>query len=432
MSRCRITHYRWRLSRLQRIAFPDGPSRGRRHNLLTLNLDILSLVFSELYPTEALQVAKTCRAAHALALPYVLTEVTITHRGPDWSPEEDHLVLFCAYMLADATRRLPLLKCLRIESRSFRSLSGSCISLIEGAANSLRDYSTAQHLVPILRLSTNLRELSFQDAEEVFRAVPKIPDAIIELTGLNVIQFRGVHRQTTEVLSRMRSRPRTVDCYDDGRDPGCWPDYGPIPLGKTRFLHNFTASLVTLKLHGRCEIICDIEPDTVWSEVRSLDLGSHVINCPSGFAAFSRAFPQLRCLRLSGYSIYTRPISVVLEEGHFPYLDFVTTCCPIAIGRTIRRLEFHTLQSSLVQHTSVTEFLRLSSPVVLACEGDSWMLQCVQAATIPSLRFLQLFAMGYDALSGGLTQRLRYLLVRGPYLPFVERDRVALTLLNVE
>ncbi|EPS99798.1 hypothetical protein FOMPIDRAFT_1123875, partial [Fomitopsis schrenkii] len=360
-----------------------------------------------------LQVAKTCRAAHALALPYVLTEVTITHRGPDWSPEEDHLVLFCAYMLADATRRLPLLKCLRIESRSFRSLSGSCISLIEGAANSLRDYSTAQHLVPILRLSTNLRELSFQDAEEVFRAVPKIPDAIIELTGLNVIQFRGVHRQTTEVLSRMRSRPRTVDCYDDGRDPGCWPDYGPIPLGKTRFLHNFTASLVTLKLHGRCEIICDIEPDTVWSEVRSLDLGSHVINCPSGFAAFSRAFPQLRCLRLSGYSIYTRPIS----SGCWPYLDFVSTISPMPVVRTVRRLELHNSADRVpfyVQEHTCEEFLRLSAPVVLACGADEEILQSIHAAAIPSLRFLQLFF--YPITRGSLPERhavhMQHILVR--------------------
>lgn len=398
----------------------DGPLPVQRPNLLTLNWDVLWHIFAHLTRGDVIQLGKTCHAAHTISWPYVLAEVALS--------EPSQVLPFCTYMLSDAEHRLPLLRSLKIRQGTF---------LDTWKSPNAWDFSVAEHLARLmLRLSTTLRELYVQDAEKIFCSLPRIADAVIALTRLEVFRLEGALQESATVLSRMRSRPHSVDW--DARLYERWPSLPGLGSllsltpeqqqavafgeGPCHILRNFATSLTTLKLRDLCRTITAYEPDIVWHAVKTLELYKQSIGFDVPPAAvmveLSRAFPNLQCLRVTGnMGIAPHPVNAVQESGCWPYLDFVSTISPMPVVRTVRRLELHNSADRVpfyVQEHTCEEFLRLSAPVVLACGADEEILQSIHAAAIPSLRFLQLFF--YPITRGSLPERhavhMQHILVR--------------------
>ncbi|EPS99801.1 hypothetical protein FOMPIDRAFT_1024071 [Fomitopsis schrenkii] len=372
----------------------------RRHNLLTLNHDVTSFIFSELRQSDLREVALTCRTAHVLASPYVLAEVTIPWQvtRSDQGKPKHRLAQFCVYMLSDVTHRLPLL-------RSFTVYADILGRITRGDSDfHAVCHSTAQLLALVLRLGTNLRKLYLWGAESLFRAVPNMADAVIDLVALDTIGFLAMHQQTLRVLSCMKSRPHTVECslFDDGvrRVSGV---YAPVYVGDIRPLHNFTSSLTTLKLSVLPDIVERLDPNTVWPAVQFLVVETARLWStgaswpPLDTVMWRRAFPNLRCLKIEGVMPSQSPStlrSITADDGtgNWPYLDFVSTRTPIAVGRTVRRLRFRSEEPELPrQYAMAEEFLQSSQPVVLACDADVQLLTSLRTTAASSLRVLQLF-----------------------------------------
>lgn len=359
--------------------------QARRRNILSLNHDILSLILAQLRSSDALHLGKTCRAAQCFILPYILSKVVIGRRTPI-SRTEGQLVGFCAYMLADAARRIPLLKSLTLFYMAFDSKIEPCPRDNAVAESGVVDgLASASSLALVIRQSTRLRELRFEDyAGHVFSEFPMLGDAVAEHTGLDVIRIGHADRQTLKVLSCMKSRPRTVECSIRMRHPN--DDYELLIPGEDRFLANFTTSLTTLKL-GPClnMVRLGLGYDIVWPAVENLELGSIPDKFEVNLADVACAFPNIRRLKVLGH--IKNPVqSFPVAAGHWRKLDFLSVSRLLPIGRSIRHLWYHTAGTNM----DTQAFLRQLSPVVLGCWTEHELIENVAAAA-PSVRVLQLF-----------------------------------------
>ncbi|KAH9910477.1 uncharacterized protein B0H18DRAFT_462045 [Fomitopsis serialis] len=339
---------------------------------------------------DVLHLSVTCRAAQTLFLPYVLSDVVIDQwelpvvQGGD----EEQLAAFCAFMLADVPHRMPLLTSLNLTKDAFKFRpSGSEFH----EDKRITDYSAASQLALVIRLSTHLRQLSIFDADGVFSEVPELGDAVAELARLDDIHFPMTCDATIGVFSRMKSRPRKVECYILQWDAG-------LNRGDDRFLGNFATSLTTLRLHRHPEVILALAPNTVWPAVANLDLENREPFFMDNWAHFARAFPNVRRLKVFDPSYGCGPSPSVPEAAeHWRNLDFVSISSPLPVRRPIRHLHYSALPSttthSLPDHQyadDTQEFLRQSSPVVLSCHAQVKLVEWVAAASVPSLRVLQL------------------------------------------
>ncbi|KAH9922910.1 uncharacterized protein B0H18DRAFT_497100 [Fomitopsis serialis] len=339
---------------------------------------------------DVLHLSVTCRAAQTLFLPYVLSDVVIDQwelpvvQGGD----EEQLAAFCAFMLADVPHRMPLLTSLNLTKDAFKFRpSGSDVH----EDKHITDYSAASQLALVIRLSTHLRQLSIFDADGVFSEVPELGDAVAELAHLDDIHFPMTCDATIGVFSRMKSRPRKVECYILQWDAG-------LNRGDDRFLGNFATSLTTLRLHRHPEVILALAPNTVWPAVANLDLENREPFFMDNWAHFARAFPNVRRLKVFDPSYGCGPSPSVPEAAeHWRNLDFVSISSPLPVRRPIRHLHYSALPSttthSLPDHQyadDTQEFLRQSSPVVLSCHAQVKLVEWVAAASVPSLRVLQL------------------------------------------
>ncbi|KZT02396.1 uncharacterized protein LAESUDRAFT_406101 [Laetiporus sulphureus 93-53] len=339
-------------------------------NLFTLNDDVWEVLMSYLGRWDALHLALTCRAAYKLALPRFLLEIVLAQPG--------QAMRFCAFITAKASERAPCLK-------RFTLLNFS-----DSWAKPGNEVLTA--IARVISLAINIHALSIISTrtvnwiDDLLDACPALADAIAGLHGLDDIRFQDCSVRTLAIMSRMHSRPRTVNLFITCKtDPNGIDFFGPFTRGKDRFLHNLTNSLVTLEIDRYPSLIEELEPDTVWPAVRRLALSGDVHDLP----LISRAFPHIRHLHISE----NLGLHVGSSLTAWSNLDDAFFDNPVPLTSEVRRLE---ISCDLNDKTNISleyptvQMVRNASPVVLSCRPNSSFLNTL-AASAPSIRFLRLF-----------------------------------------
>jgi len=346
--------------------------------LLDLNLDVIEVTLSHARPIDALQLALTCRTAHALAMPRFLSEVVLGSN--ERKRIQKQVDKFCRFMLADVSSRLPHLKSLTLGKYAFENREGLGIRY---------HYSCAAKLAEVVRLAPRLRRISIYDSESLFEAAPRLASALALTPNLEFIHFTDVDVQSLTVLSHMKSHPRSVDLeMSHWRDDEGVTHYGSFGDNKDLFLANFTTSLVSVKLKWCSNIIKQLQSDTVWIGVRYLSLSGAAVTSLSFLA---RAFPNLNTLHVESRRVDGGAIATTKWSS----LDCVSTHCPLPLSCRVRRLELvydlDTISPDLQHWRSATmSMLRNTHPVILACCPDAEMLRVI-ADSVRSLRFIQIF-----------------------------------------
>lgn len=172
--------------------------------MVTLNFDILILVFEHLALPDLLHLSTLSRAAHASATAKSLRTLTLT------SPAQ--LSRTSTYILSAHTRA-PLVRTLSIAYSAFYAKER--YALLEGSARAV--WRLLEH-------TTELRALHVERIDRLLAAEPRVRDAIARLRFLDVLGFlklQGVGDAAT-LTSNLRSKPRKVilDCRTS-RSSGC-------------------------------------------------------------------------------------------------------------------------------------------------------------------------------------------------------------------
>ncbi|PCH44589.1 hypothetical protein WOLCODRAFT_26876 [Wolfiporia cocos MD-104 SS10] len=338
-------------------------------------------------PGDALRFAMTCRAAYNIAMPRVFSEVEFDYSLTRWKLDGLHRIRsFCTFALSHASFCLPSIKKLTIGRNAFSSSSGSDVTWHE-----FTDLGSAGPLVEVVKGAVNLTSLRIEIAETLFSECTSMVDAVAGLPALQQVVFHQAGPHALAALSRMASRPADVKIwfqllYDD------WGDIiETFTPGEDRFLGNLAEALVDLEFDLGDYCIRQLEPRTVWSNVRRLTLGEGSFSLD----VISRAFPNLRELHLNGIAHHVR------DDGRaqtWPSLDFVSTHRPFLTTTLVRRLH---LKYEIIPHPEILDddpslgdtlaMLQRVAPVVVACCPHTELLAGM-ARSVPSIRFLQLFA----------------------------------------
>lgn len=133
-------------------------------NLLSLDLDVVHVILSEVKPTDAFRLSLTCRAAHNVAYPRFLSEVVLGH--PWRRTGSDRLVQFCTAMLADASLRILHLRELTIHKTAFQPTRAT-------STHSVLDSAAMAFLAEVLKYAVNLRSICIHDTEELLETMPE-------------------------------------------------------------------------------------------------------------------------------------------------------------------------------------------------------------------------------------------------------------------
>ena len=141
-----------------------NPSLQMSMNLLSLDLDVVHVILSEIQPPDALNLSLTCRAAHTVAYPRFLSEVVLGHPWRRTGP--DRLLRFCSSMLADASLRVLHLRELTIHKTAFQPKRAV-------SSHGLIDSSAMAFLAEVLKYAVNLRRICIHDTEELLETNPE-------------------------------------------------------------------------------------------------------------------------------------------------------------------------------------------------------------------------------------------------------------------
>ncbi|KAH9922591.1 uncharacterized protein B0H18DRAFT_505652 [Fomitopsis serialis] len=360
-------------------------------SLLQLDLDTTTVILTLIEPVDALRLALTCRAAQKVAIPRLLSEVDI---GPDWQKNgRDRVGKFSRYMLQRPAERIPHLKTLVLNSETF----------VTGAADPRTgemyvdfNFTAAVSLAAVVQRALRLRKLSIGGAEFLFEGVPELAAAVASLTNIQELSFTHTGIGVARVLSRMRSRPRDVECSIlEMRDKQEAKRYTNFRLGRDRFLHNFTECLEKVRLDGILldlsqDILSLLEGDTVWPRVHDLTINDSVVD---NLNFFARAFPNVRRLHLNAVSV-NEP---VINSAAWTSLDFLALHwprCPVC--HRIRWLRFNfTLTSgrhyrNAMRYAESEDLLRATKPAILDAFGTPELFKCVAEANL-ALKFLRVY-----------------------------------------
>ncbi|KAI0365973.1 hypothetical protein BV20DRAFT_913379, partial [Pilatotrama ljubarskyi] len=327
-----------------------------------------------------LQLAMTCREAYDLAMPRVLSDVSIGDPGDDDGPER--LEKFCRFMLADPHRRVRHLRALRLLEGAFARAH-----LVSGRERFEADFSSADVLATLLLRADNLRIIHIRDAEPLFQSHPAVYEALSQLTSLKEVSLYYIGNSTLKAISQLRSTPAVVE-------NGLWKD-GPRPQGDITPFGPFVDSLKHLKLWECGCMLESIIDRHVWPNLHTLEIGGRIAK----ISELARAFPNLR--RLTFY----REFSVKQETGPavcWPELDYLETSAPItAFPSPVRRLQLQysigATRGGSGSHNSsdlkTALFMERANPVVLSCTlSDAVPVTMLERmkSSMPSLRYLEL------------------------------------------
>ncbi|KAI8986823.1 hypothetical protein BD414DRAFT_487143 [Trametes punicea] len=349
----------------------------RRLQLLSLNRDVLKTISDFCAPGDALQLAMTCKDAYELAMPRVLSDVSIG--DPALNDGPDRLGKFCTFMLAEPRRRIKHLRALRLLEGAFARVTS-----VGGRERLDADFSSADVLANLLRHADNLRLIHIRDAEALFQHHPAVYEALSQLTTLNEVSLYYIGNSTLKAISQLRSTPAVIE-------NGLWKD-GPRPQGDITPFGPFVDSLRHLKL-WECGCMLESVIDRhVWPNLHTLDIGGRIAK----ISELAHAFPNLR--RLTFYLEF----SVKPETGPatcWPELDYLETSAPIpSFPSPVRRLQLqYPLGSAPGPHSpsdlKTLPLMERTNPVVLSCTisdtASGTMLERMKSS-MPSLRYLEL------------------------------------------
>ncbi|KAI0360812.1 hypothetical protein OH77DRAFT_726864 [Trametes cingulata] len=367
-------------ARADRSRGTDQATPFRRLELLSLNRDVLKTISDFCDPGDALQLAMTCKDAYELAMPRVLSDVSIGDPGDDDGP--DRLEKFCRFMLADPARRIRHLRALRLLDFAFARVH----SVPGGRERVEADFSSADVLAALLLRADNLRIIYIRDAEPLFQSHPAVYEALSQLKLLKEVSLYYIGNSTLKAISQLRSTPAVVE-------NGLWKD-GPRPQGDITPFGPFVDSLKHLKLWECGCMLESIIDAFIWPNLHTLEIGGRIAK----ISELARAFPNLR--RLTFYLEF----SVKQETGPavcWPELDYLETSAPIAaFPSPVRRLQLQypigASRGGGSHNSSDLKTLPLmerANPVVLSCTlSDAVPVTMLERmkSSMPSLRYLEL------------------------------------------
>ena len=380
------------VSRADRSRSLDHLYTFSRRNLFALNRDVLKTISDFCAPGDALKLALTCKDAYDLAMPRVLSDVSIG--DPALNDGPDRLEKFCQFMLADPRRRTRHLRALRLLEGAFAR-----VTTVGGRDRLQADFSSADVLANLLRQAYNLRLIHIRDAEPLFQSHPAVYEALAQLTSLSAVSLYYIGNSTLKAISQLRCTPAVIE-------NGLWKD-GPRPQGDITPFGPFVDSLKHLKL-WECGCMLESVIDRhVWPNLHTLEIGGRIAK----ISELAHAFPNLR--RLTFYLEF----SVKPETGAvtcWPELDYLETSAPLpSFPSPVRRLQLqYPIGSSSGLHNSsdlkTLPLMERTNPVVLSCtvsDAASGMLLERMKSSMPSLRYLELVYTDGPCSRGGMEWR---------------------------
>ncbi|KZT66528.1 hypothetical protein DAEQUDRAFT_730080 [Daedalea quercina L-15889] len=345
-------------------------------HILSLDLDVVHVILSEIPPTDALSLSLTCRAAHTVAYPRFLSEVVLGHPWRRSGP--DRLLQFCTSMLADAALRVLYLRELTIHKTAFQPKRTA-------SPHGILDSAAMAFLAEVLRYAVNLRRLCIHDTEELLATMPEFRCTLSALPGLQDVRLLHAGTRALEVLIAFVSQPRRLELDLSGLPV----DMEIVPYYPAQRISNLMENLTNLKLSRVTGVALMIRPEHVWPRVQQLEIFGDL----QSLATFAPVFPNLRHL-----SLVCSYVEDVFTQVTWPDLDHVSTSCPIPLQGPVRRLELmydlDILLDSMpysVWAPGTMSLLQKTMPVVLACSPNMQILRYI-ANVVTSVRVLQILA----------------------------------------
>lgn len=368
--------------------------------LLHLDLDIIAGILAEMEPTDALQLAFTCRAAYRVAHPRALSDITI---DSNWQKDgRDWVDMFSSYMLERPHERIPHLKSLTIESDAF-AVGGSDPETGEKYVDF--NFTSAVPLSMVVQLASRLQKLCIGGSEFVFGSVPELAEAIASLTSLRELSMSHVGTLAADVLSKMQSRPRSVECsiisLASKEETRRHTRFVP---GRHHLLHNFIASLEVLRLEN-ADILRLLECNTVWPHVHELSFNACGIGLDLVY--LGKAFPNVRRLEASGVS--EGPVE---DAVLWPKLDHLTVLpTSLHILSRVRSVSLFLRISTLGRNFAVSMrasyLLEVTKPVILDAIDSPELFKCVASSLVArTLKFLRVYIPGTRARAPLVAQKV--------------------------
>ena len=345
-------------------------------NLLSLDLDVVHVILSEIQPPDALNLSLTCRAAHTVAYPRFLSEVVLGHPWRRTGP--DRLLRFCASMLADTSLHVLLLRELTIHKTAFQPKRAA-------SSHGLIDSSAMAFLAEVLKYAVNLRRICIHDTEELLETNPEFRWTLASLPNLQDISFLNAGLRSIDMLISSSSHPRRIDLDLSGL-----PTDMDAPLVySTEALEYLMRDVVDVKLSRVTGAMLTIVTDYTWPKVEQLEIFGDL----QSLEPFASVYPGLR--RLSLVCSYVDDVSAPVR---WEALDYLSTSCPVPLEGNVRRVELiydlDTLLDSVpysVWAPGSMALLQKTMPVVLACSPNMQILRWI-ANVVTSVRVLQVYA----------------------------------------
>lgn len=353
-----------------------NPSLQMSMNLLSLDLDVVHVILSEIQPPDALNLSLTCRAAHTVAYPRFLSEVVLGHPWRRTGP--DRLLRFCSSMLTDASLRVLHLRELTIHKTAFQPKRAV-------SSHGLIDSSAMAFLAEVLKYAVNLRRICIHDTEELLETNPEFRWTLASLPGLQDIRFLNAGLRSIDMLVSSSSKPRRLDIDLSGLPV----DMDAPPVYSAEALEHLMRDVVDVKLSRVTGAMLTIVTDYTWPKVEQLEIFGDL----QSLEPFASVYPGLR--RLSLVCSYVDNVSAPVQ---WEQLDHLSTSCPVPIEGVVRRVELiydlDTLLDSMpysVWAPGTMSLLQKTMPVVLACSPNMQMLRWI-ANVVTSVRVLQVYA----------------------------------------
>jgi hypothetical protein len=240
--------------------------------LLDLNHDVLGHILSQIHPSRDLRgFVATCRAAHALALPYFLADVRLHYSS--------QVIAFCKYMLDPA--RLRYLRSLTIDR-------GASVVREPPALLMKLAFPSDAPVADLLARAPCLAHVHIRLVDHVLARVPNVTDALLGAPHLTRLELGDAGTRAWDMLARWPAarglREMSLEIGDIDVAPLLAPHRGTLrvlslaggfPSGGEQF-------------SGEAD-----DPSWAWPKVTDLTLQ----NVSAKREALVRAFPSLRRLR---------------------------------------------------------------------------------------------------------------------------------------
>ena len=343
-------------------------------HLLGLNNDVLKAIIDFCPIDDTLQLALTCKAAYSVAMPHIVSDVSIGDPGSDDGP--DRLQKFCQFML-DKPQLSRSLRALRLLDGAFARTSST-----GGRSGWGADFSSASILTKVLSAATNLRVLQIRDAEPLFQSDPAVYEAIAKLTSLEVLSLYYIGNTCLKAISQLNSKLHVIE-------NGLWKD-GPRPQGDVTPFGRYVDSLKHIRLWECGCMLESVIERHVWPDVHTLDIGGRIAK----ISELARAFPNLRRLT------FHLEFSVKQETGPvvcWPELDYLETSAPIPLFPSrVRRLQLQYpigARSGSQNDLKTLPLMEKTNPVVLSVTMSHTVSETFlgrMKSSMPSLRYLEL------------------------------------------